>query len=84
MLTKSELARQIEKLIAKRGETQAQAAACLGIDQPKVSAIVRGRLRDFSTDRLMSFIALMGSDVQIVVKPWRVGSRGHVSVRVAP
>ena len=43
-LAKAELARQIGALLAERGLTQAQAAALLGVDQPKVSALVRGRL----------------------------------------
>ncbi len=34
------------------GTTQKEAAALLGIDQPKVSKLSRGQLRGFSTDRL--------------------------------
>ena len=41
----------------------------LQIDQPKVSALVRGRLAGFSLDRLVRFLVLLGSDVEIVVKP---------------
>ena len=48
--------------------TQAAAATLLGIDQPKVSALTRGRLR-LLPDRLGRFLVLLGSDVQIVVKP---------------
>jgi predicted XRE-type DNA-binding protein len=50
--------------------TQAAAAAEVQqIDQPKVSALVRGRLTGFSLDRLVRFLVLLGSDVEIVVKP---------------
>lgn len=42
-LAKAELARKIAELIAKRRLTQAAAAEPLNIDQPKVSALVRGR-----------------------------------------
>ena len=65
------VARKIAALIAKRGLTQASAAELLKIDQPKVSALVRGRLAGFSLDRLVRFLVLLGSDVEIVVKPRR-------------
>ncbi len=68
-LAKAELARKIAALIAKRGLTQGAAAEVLQVDQPKVSALVRGRLAGFSLDRLVRFLVLLGSDVEIVVKP---------------
>ena len=73
-LAKAELARKIGALIGKRRLTQAAAAEVLQIDQPKVSALVRGRLAGFSLDRLVRFLVLLGSDVEIVVKP-RVRAR---------
>jgi predicted XRE-type DNA-binding protein len=48
--------------------TQAKAAEILGIDQPKVSALVRGKLSGFSLERIIHFLNLLGRDVQIVVK----------------
>jgi predicted XRE-type DNA-binding protein len=68
-LAKAELARKIGALIEKRGLTQADAAEVLQVDQPKVSALVRGRLAGFSLDRLVRFLVLLGSDVEIIVKP---------------
>ena len=80
-LAKAELARKIGALIAKRGLTQAAAAEVLQIDQPKVSALVRGRLSGFSLDRLVRFLVLLGSDVEIVVKPCtRAAGRARVMV----
>jgi predicted XRE-type DNA-binding protein len=81
-LAKAELARKIGTLIAKRGLTQAAAAELLKIDQPKISALVRGRLAGFSLDRLVRFLVLLGSDVQIVVKP-RTRAMGRARVLVA-
>lgn len=81
-LAKAELARKIAALVAKRGLTQAAAANVLQIDQPKVSALVRGRLSGFSLDRLVRFLVLLGSDVEIVVKP-RARSTGKARVLVA-
>ena len=67
-LAKAELARKIGIIIENRGLTQAAAAAVLEVDQPKVSALIRGRLAGFSLDRLVRFLVLLGHDVEIVVK----------------
>lgn len=55
-LAKSRLAQCIAEIIEKQHLTQVQAAALLGIDQPKVSKLLRGQLREFSTDRLFRFL----------------------------
>ena len=81
-LAKAELARKIAGVIAKRRLTQAAAAELLNIDQPKVSALVRGRLAGFSLDRLLRLLVLLGSDVEIVVKP-RARTAGRARVLVA-
>jgi predicted XRE-type DNA-binding protein len=67
-LTKAQLAHAIARVIAQRGLTQRVAAALMGIDQPKVSHVLRGQLADFSTERLVSFLTDLGQDVEIVVK----------------
>ncbi len=69
MQAKALLCMQINTIIKKRHLTQTQAADLLGIDQPKVSALIRGRLKGFSMERLFHFLNLLGRDVQIVVKP---------------
>ena len=81
-LAKAELARKIAAQIAKQELTQAAAADVLEIDQPTVSALVRGRLAGFSLDRLVRFLVLFGSDVEIVVKP-RTRSAGRARILVA-
>lgn len=68
-LAKAELARAISQVIKERGLTQREAAALMGIDQPKVSHVLRGRLADFSTERLLSFLIGLGRDIEIVVRP---------------
>jgi predicted XRE-type DNA-binding protein len=65
---KAELARKIAKIIERRRLTQAGAATILEVDQPKISALTRGKLSGFSLDRLVRFLVLLGSDVEIVVK----------------
>lgn len=80
-LAKAELTARIAELISRRGLTQAATARILGIDQPKVSALLRGRLAGFSTERLMRFLTALGSNVQIVIhdRP-RARGPGHLEV----
>src|SRR5947209_736187 len=68
-LAKAELARQICDIVRQAGWGQADAAKRLGIDQPKISALMRGRLADFSTERLMRFLNALDRDVFILVRP---------------
>jgi predicted XRE-type DNA-binding protein len=68
-LAKAELASRISDVIQKRRLTQVAAAQLLGIDQPKVSRLLRGYLTNFSVARLMHFLTLLGQDIEIVVKP---------------
>src|SRR5437867_1018432 len=67
-LAKADLAIAISQAIKELGLSQRQAAALMGIDQPKVSHLLRGRLADFSTERLMNFLIGLGRDVHIVVR----------------
>lgn len=68
-LLKSRLAAEITEIIAAMGllNEQGKIADILGIDQPKVSKLLRGRLKDFSEQRLLKFLTLLGSTVEIVV-----------------
>jgi len=80
-LAKAQIVSQIARIIKKRKLTQTQAAKQLGINQPKISALLRGNLAGFSTDRLIKFLNLLGQDVDIVIKPSpRSQKFGHVSV----
>lgn len=69
LLAKADLAIRIGGIIDERELTQAEAAELLGVDQPKVSALVRGRLEGFSLERLTRFLNALGQDVEIVVRP---------------
>jgi predicted XRE-type DNA-binding protein len=66
---KATLALRISRIIRQRRWSQARAAQTMGIDQPKVSKLVRGQLLDFSTERLLHFLTCLDQDVEIVVKP---------------
>ncbi len=68
-LAKAEIARRIVEILDERRLTQVTAAELLGIDQPKVSALKRGRLEGFSTGRLFKFLNALDRDVEIFIKP---------------
>ena len=68
-LIKARLITEIAEIIRNRGLTQGQAAAILGLTQPKVSSLLKGRFRSISERRLLDCLARLGRDVQIVVKP---------------
>ena len=82
MRVKSSLAQAIASKIEQRKLTQSAAAHILGIDQPKVSNLIRGKLDDFSIARLMRFAILLGKDIEIVVKDHSNGN-AHGEVKVA-
>ena len=69
LLIKARLADQISDIISQQKLTQTEAANLLGVDQPKVSALVRGRLSGFSTERLFRFLNTLGSNVEIRIIP---------------
>ena len=68
-LAKAKLAHAINRIVSGKGWTQARAAEVLGIDQPKVSALMNGRLGGFSTERLFRLLNALDHDVEIVVAP---------------
>jgi predicted XRE-type DNA-binding protein len=80
-LTKAQLASLVRQVIKRRRLTQITAATLMGIDQPKVSALLNGRLANFSSERLMRLLTALGQDVEIVVrmKP-RNRARGRIRV----
>lgn len=67
-LAKAELALKINQIIKHKDLTQKEAAKLLGVDQSKVSLLNRGRLSDFSIERLVKYLTLLDQDVEIVVK----------------
>jgi predicted XRE-type DNA-binding protein len=82
-LAKARLAQRIAAVIEQKGLTQVQAARILGIDQPKVSALLRGRLTGFSTDRLFRFLNALDQDIEIVIREKPPGAQRHATVCIA-
>jgi predicted XRE-type DNA-binding protein len=82
--TKVQLAVAIQNEVTARNWSQAEAAAVLGINQPKVSALLKFRLEGFSVERLMTFLTALGNDIEITIKPRRRGQKlGRIVVEAA-
>ena len=69
MLVKAQLAAKIAEILQRRALTQTRAAEILGLTQPKVSALLKGRFRGISEHRLLECLTRLGRDVHIVIKP---------------
>jgi predicted XRE-type DNA-binding protein len=80
LLAKAELVQCIAGVIAERKLTQVRAAKLLGIDQPKVSALLKGKLDGFSIDRLFRFLNALGRDVEITIRPARQADEAETRV----
>ena len=83
MLVKAELASAIASIISTLGLKQAEAAALLGLTQPKLSNLLRGHFHGLSERRLIDCLTRLGRDVEIVIKQKprsRPGGRLTVSV----
>jgi predicted XRE-type DNA-binding protein len=80
-LAKAQLVNRISEIIKERKLTQAKAGEILGIDQAKVSKLVRERLSEFSTSTLMEYLTRLDQDVEIVVRP-KPSSRETASLLV--
>ena len=83
-LVKAQLADQICRAISVRGLTQAKAATIMGLDQPKISALIHGKLKGFSAERLFRCLNDLGQEVEITIRPSRQeGRRGDTRIVVA-
>ena len=82
-MLKVEIVRAIAGTINKRKLTQAAAGEIIGVDQAKVSALLRGRLTGFSIERLVMFLVKLGRDVDITISREHANREGKVRVKAA-
>jgi predicted XRE-type DNA-binding protein len=66
LLVRADLMIRLEKELRSRGLKQAQAAKLLGISQPRVSDLLRGRVALFSADSLIDMLARLGIKVRLI------------------
>jgi predicted XRE-type DNA-binding protein len=65
---RSELMARLRKVIENQGLTQARAARLLGVTQPRVSDLIRGRIDLFSIDTLVNMLAKIGVRVTMTAR----------------
>ncbi len=68
---RSDLMIELSKMIEVQGLTQAAAAKLLGVTQPRISDLVRGKIDRFSVDTLIEMLGHAGASVSFVVTPQR-------------
>jgi len=68
---RSELMVNLQKAITARRLKQAEAAELLGVTQPRVSDLMRGRIDLFSVETLIDMLARLGVRTKLVLQPGR-------------
>lgn len=74
---------EIKRIVKKRKLKQAEIAEILGISQPKVSILLKGKSSGFSTERLMLFLNALDQDINISIKP-KPKNKKKASISVFP
>lgn len=65
---RSELMMRIDDFYRRSGMTQAAAAKALGMTQPRLNALLKGKIGLFSLDALVNIAARAGLNVSLVIK----------------
>ena len=81
--TKARLGATLNLIVERQRLTQAEVAIALGINQPKVSALLNYKLEGFSVERLMCFLVALGQDIEIVVKSKPTSRSARIAVKAA-
>lgn len=79
-LAKSRLVSKITDVIRERRLTQTEAAELTGVPQPKISGLMRGQFREFSSDRLCQMLNKLGVGVDLVLVDQPEWQPGKTSV----
>lgn len=84
-LAKAGLVHAISQVIKARNLSQSEAADLIGLDQPKVSKLLRGQFRGYSSDRLLHILNLLGQNVVIRITSPTEGQKlvGETTVELA-
>ena len=81
-LLKARLASMINQIIETRGWKQREAGEVLGLTQPKVSDLKRGRLRNFSVEKLFDILTKLDREVTVTVRRRNPDNRGSDEVTI--
>jgi|SRR5665647_795690 len=69
LVLRAELMRKIGAIIEAKQLTQLEAGRLVGMDQPRISALMRGKITKFSTDRLIRALNDLGQDIELRIRP---------------
>lgn len=79
---KAKIVAELYQLTQERKLIQAKVGELLGVSQPEISRLFKGHFREYSVDRLMTFLTAFDQDVEIVARPrakTAQGNRGHIT-----
>ena len=65
---RSELMMRIDSFYRESGMTQVVVARTLGLTQPRLNALLKGKLAQFSLDALVNIASRAGLNVRLVIK----------------
>lgn len=68
LMLRAELINQIEDYVVSSGMTQQQSAKKLGVTQPRLNLLLKGKINEFSIDALVNMAAKAGMQVEMKVK----------------
>lgn len=74
---RSQLMGAVRDTVRRRGLTQARAAKLMGVTQPRISDLMRGKIDLFSIDMLVSMLVRSGLSVRLTIQPAGAVSRGE-------
>jgi predicted XRE-type DNA-binding protein len=83
MLLKSELVRQINKIIKERELTSIQTRDLLNLNAELLSNLSKGRLTELTLENLFRYLNILGRDLEVVLKPRSTSnSQGKLQVTI--
>lgn len=85
LLARARLMHELGQMIKSSKRSQKEIAKKLGISQPKVSMLISGKFNEFSSEKLMHYLSLMGCYVEIIIdRPSRslFSRKGHIAVTI--
>ena len=78
LLLRSQTMMVVSKWFESSGLTQAVAAKALGVTQPRLNQLLKGKIGDFSLDALVNMATRAGMHVELTIRP-RVGVKAKVA-----
>ena len=74
LFLKATLGFEVFQIIGKRKLTQAEAADVLGVKQPEISRLKKGKFNHYSVERLMTFLTRLNRDIEFRIIPSESGA----------